>query len=273
MKISIVTASFNQGVYVGRSVASVRDQVGDFEIEHIIFDNCSTDGTVDILKDYEANPGHVDVRLFIQPDNGQTEAINTGFALATGDIVCWLNTDEWYEPGALACVVGFFEVHPELDVVFGGSRFVDSTGKTLQVKHETFFARDMLLFYGCFLPSCATFLRRKIIDDGIVLDPEYRVAMDFDWYMRIADGGYRFAPVQKILAAFTWHDSNISTVEGVRAKFEGRSVRDRHALISGPEWYREVFYAVSRIWWLWVRLFRNKFMTFFSLGRRHGPQT
>ena len=257
MKISVVTPSFNQGKFIQKCLASVRDQTGEFSVEHIILDNCSTDSTVDALAAYQANPGAVDVRIFVEKDGGQTAAINNGFSLAKGDIVCWLNTDEWYEGGALSRVAQFFDAHPDIDVVFGDCDFVDSAGKLVKRKREYFHSASMLLYYGCYMPSCATFVRRKVIDDGVFLRPEFKVTMDFDWYVHIAKAGYRVAHLPATLASFTWHETNISSTFVERRLLERRMVQDRHSGVSGPVWFRTLFYGAMRHFWIVVRVIRR----------------
>jgi glycosyltransferase involved in cell wall biosynthesis len=257
MKFSIITPSYNQGRYIDKCLASVRDQRGDFNVEHIVMDNCSTDSTLESLSSYKSNPAAVDVRLFIEKDNGQTAAINKGFGLATGDIVCWLNTDEWYAPEALARISQYFAAHPDVDVVFGDCDFVDSLGKLVKQKREFFYSKAMLLYYGCYIPSCSTFIRRKVIDDGIVLRPEFKVTMDFDWYVRMAKAGYRFAHLSATLASFTWHETNISSTFVERRFIERRMVQDQYSGVGGSAWFRTIYYSAMRHFWLVVRVFRR----------------
>jgi glycosyltransferase involved in cell wall biosynthesis len=257
MKLSIITPSYQQGAFIKKCIASVKRQKGDFAVEHIVLDNCSTDETKDVLAEYLENPGHVELRVFVEPDSGQTSAINKGFALATGDVLCWLNTDEEYQEGALQKVVSFLNANPLVDVVFGNCDFVDSCGRTVKRKREHFFSQNMLLFYGCFIPSCATFVRRRIIEAGIILDPKFKVNMDFDWYVRISKAGYKFATLPATLARFTWHDTNISTVFVERRLWERRFVQDRDGGVPGPAWFRALVYAFMRRMWQAIRVLRR----------------
>ena len=256
LKFSIITPSYNQGRYIDKSLASVRDQQG-FAVEHIILDNCSTDSTLKSIEDYQKNPGEVDVRAIIEKDQGQTSAINKGFSLATGEIVCWLNTDEWYEPDTLTRVSQFFIEYPDVDVVFGDCDFVDSAGNLVKRKREYYFSKSMLLYYGCYIPSCSTFIRRKVIDDGVLLNAEFKVTMDFDWYAHMAKAGYRFAHIPAKLASFTWHETNISSTFVERRLFERRLVQDQYSGVRGPDWFRTIFYGAMRYYWLVVRVIRR----------------
>jgi len=254
MKVSIVTASFNQGKFIEKCLASVRNQQGDFEVEHIILDNCSSDATSDALASYQDSPEDVQLRVIVEADEGQTAAINRGFNLASGDIVCWLNTDEWYEDGSLTKVTEFFATHPKVDVVFGNCNFVDSGGDLVKSKREYFYSKSMLVYYGCFMPSCVTFVRREVIDAGVLLDLEFKVAMDLDWYVRIANAGYQFAHIPYTLASFTWHDTNISSTFAERRTVEKRLIQDRHSGVGGPSWFRTWFYWIMCQFWISVRV-------------------
>lgn len=203
------------------------------------------------------NPGYVDVKLQIKSDKGQSAAINEGFSMATGDVVCWLNTDEWYEDGALQAVADYFIANPDVDVVFGDCDFVDKNGKLVKRKKEFFFSKSMLIFYGCFMPSCATFLRRKILDDGIYLDPEFKVTMDFDWYVRIANAGFIIQHTPKLLASFTWHENNISSNFVERRIFERHTVQGRYSGIQGPSWLVRLTWFSMQYFWIIVRVLRR----------------
>ncbi len=257
LKISIVTPSYQQGRYIRMCINGVKNQ-SDVTVDHIILDNCSTDETGQALEAYRADPGSVELTFIVEPDNGQTDAINRGFKMATGDVVCWLNTDEWYAEGALARVAEYFHTHPKVDVVFGDCDFVDSEGNLVKRKREYGFSQSMLIYYGCFMPSCATFIRRRVIDTGLWLDPEFRVTMDFDWYVRIAKAGYRIAHIPYTLASFTWHDNNISSAFLTRRAIERRMVQDRYSGIRGPYWWRSLCYEVMRCSWISLRILRRR---------------
>lgn len=199
----------------------------------------------------------MEVRVLIAPDEGQTDAINKGFLMATGDIVCWLNTDERYHDGALARVVAYFGKHQDVDFVFGNCDFVDADGRFIRGKREYFYSQSMLLYYGCFIPSCAAFISRRVIDDGVLLDKEFKVTMDFDWYVRLALNGYRFARLPVSLACFTWHENNISSNLVERRRYERRLVQERYSGISGPAWFRAMVFEIIRYVWIGVRVLRR----------------
>lgn len=246
---SIITASFNQGRFIQRSIDSILIQK-NITVEHIILDNCSTDETSECLQKYQAQPGGVDVKVIVEPDDGQTQAINKGFKLARGDVVCWLNTDEYYYPGVLENVSDYFLKHPEVDVVFGDCDFVGSTGQLVKRKKEFGFSRNMLLYYGCFLPSCSTFIRRRIIDDGFFLNESYRVCMDFEWYTRLAFNDYQFAHFPQVFASFSWHNTNISLIQKVKRLEERYTIQNNYSNLMGPTWLKRLLFRSAQYFWI-----------------------
>lgn len=240
-------------MFIQKSICSVRSQHGAV-IEHIILDNCSTDKTIDILNEYRSDPQGVILKIVIEPDKGQTSAINRGFSMAMGDVVCWLNTDEFYTPGALSLVADFFSKHPDIDILFGDCTFVDTDGNVVKEKKEFIFNKNMLIYYGCYIPSCATFVRRRVIDQGFLLDESFRVCMDFDWYARLADAGFKFTHLPAILAQFTWHDTNISSTFLERRIEERHQVQLKHGGGIGSDHFKITYYNLIKYYFLVRRI-------------------
>lgn len=226
MLFSVVTPSLNQGEFIADCLRSVASQNGGtLTAEHIVVDACSTDGTVGILRE---TPGII---WSSEPDRGQTDAINKGLGKARGEWLMWLNADDYLLPDALRRVADYVSQHPELDVVYGDCLFVDESGGVIREKKEGGFSFWKLLFYGCYIPSTATFFKRSIIQRGLLLDPAFKVCMDFDYFVRLALGGARFGHLPELLAAFRWHGSNISTTFAERRRQE-RLLVQRTALAS-----------------------------------------
>lgn len=203
-------------------------------------DGGSTDETVAVLR------GYPHLQWVSEPDKGQTDAINKGFRRATGDWMMWLNADDCLLPSALSTVAEFAGNHPEADVIFGDCDYVEG-GQVVQRKREFGFSFWMLLFYGCFVPSTATFLHRRIIEVGLLPDPQYRVLMDHEYYMRLAETGYRFVHVPSVLANFRWHDENVSRTNRERGRAERLQIQQlylsRHGLsFLGHRWLLNLFY-------------------------------
>jgi len=257
VKISVVTASYNQGPFISRCIESVRREAEDVAVEHIILDSCSVDQTGSILEEYERSSGTVELNIIVEKDDGQTGAINRGLALSTGDVVCWLNTDEWYSPGALKAVTEYFSSNPEIDVVFGDCDFFDVNQNLVSARRESFFSFPMLIFYGCFIPSCSTFVRRRVLEAGIFLDPNYKIIMDTNWYARIHRAGFKFGHLPRVLANFTWHDTNISANFPERKRIERRIVADEFGDIPGPRFIKALAYEGLRRFWQATRVLRR----------------
>ena len=221
MRFSIVTPNYNYGRFLKKALESVFAQAegeGAPEIEHIVIDGGSTDDSVSILKEWEAfargtaaaKASKYTFSYVSEPDNGQTDAINKGLRRATGDVVAWLNADEWYLPGRLALVAAAFTKYPKTDFLYGEPLFVDKDGKPIRIRYGHRFSKFVLFRYGCVIASCASFWRRYWCDKGLYLDSSYRLDMDYELYCHMACAGLRFRFLPTIVAAFVWHDDNIS---------------------------------------------------------------
>ena len=237
MKFSIVTPNYNYGRFLKKALESVlaqADAPGAPEVEHIVIDGGSTDDSVAILKDWAtfaaaqpaAKAGRYSFQFVSEPDQGQTDAINKGLRRATGDIVAWLNADEWYLPGKLALAAAAFAQYPSTDFLYGEPLFVDKDGKPIRVRYGHRFSKFVLYGCCCYIASCASFWRRRLLDDGHYLDPFYKVIMDGEYYCRISKAGYSFRFLPATIAAFTWHDANVSTVLAERRNEEWRRIRE-----------------------------------------------
>jgi glycosyltransferase involved in cell wall biosynthesis len=178
MKFSIITPSFRNSEWLKLCIASVADQQG-VELEHIIQDSCSDDGTQDWL------PQDKRVKAFVEKDSGMYDAVNRGYRRATGDILAYLNCDEQYLPGALTAVEKFFAVHPEVEMVLAGSIVTDGDGKYLCHRHSMVPSSYHVWFRFPVLTS-SVFLRRKVIHErGIFFDTKWRDLGDFHWMLAL----------------------------------------------------------------------------------------
>ena len=266
MKFSIVTPNYNYGRFLRKAIQSVFDQTSspDVSIEHIVIDGGSSDDSVQILKDWAAfvaaqpaaKDGRYSFSFVSEPDQGQTDAINKGLRRATGDVVAWLNADEWYLPGKLALVAAAFAKHPKTDFLYGEPLFVDKDGKPIRVRYAHRFSKFVLYGCCCYIASCASFWRRRVLDDGFYLDPSYKVIMDGEYYCRLARAGYRFRFLPATIAAFTWHDANVSNVLAERRGEEW--LRLRRSFVPLPNWLarheRHAFRAIAFLGLQWRRL-------------------
>lgn len=247
MKISIVTPNYNYGRFLKKAIESVFEQLSSessLEVEHIIIDAVSTDETLSIIKDWDSGVSHkaqsiktrYAFRWVSEKDKGQTDAINKGLRMATGDVVCWLNADEYYLPDSLDKVAQAFEQNPKTDFIYGEPLYVDSEDKPLRVKRDHPFSGFVLLWYGCYIASCCSFWRRRILDDGVYLNDSYKVIMDGEYWVRIMKLGYQFKFLPVNIAAFTWHDTNVSSVFNIKRLEE----QDKIKLLYAPMIFRSM---------------------------------
>lgn len=211
-RISVVTPSFNQGGYIESTIQSVVAQQ-DRNLEYIVVDGGSTDETVEVLRRYD----DVIHDWVSEPDRGQSDAINKGFARSTGDILCWLNSDDQLERGALAVVRSAFE-DPEVDVVVGHCRFRYERSGTERVLRGEFVSRDRLLRYwrGYRMHQPSIFWRRRVYETIGGVNAEEHLLMDVEYWARMAEAGFRFKNVDAVLAIATYH-GDAKTGDGYRA--------------------------------------------------------
>lgn len=210
-KISIVTPSFNQAAFIEEALLSVKEQNYP-DVEHIVIDGASTDGTVEILRRYAAMPGWGHLRWISELDGGQTDALNKGFRRATGDIVGWLNSDDRYRAGCFAAITDEFAERSEADVIYGDYTWMDENGHVKCIRREIEFSPFILSYHRVlYVASVSTFFRRRIFDEGNWLDARFQYAMDYDFFLRLVSKGYRFHHLRSVLADFRWHLQNKST--------------------------------------------------------------
>lgn len=213
MRFSIVTPSLNGRRYLDRTGDSILSQRGDFNLEWLVIDGGSTDGTVEFLESLAGSDPRV--RLVTETDRGQAHAINKGLALATGDIVAWLNTDDLYAPGALAAVAGAFLTHPESQWLVGRYEIIDATGQPIRPGVVRYKERRLdryryrSLLRENFVSQPAVFWRRAFGETVGPLDESLHWTMDYDLWLRM---GRRADPMilDRVLAQFRLHDQSKS---------------------------------------------------------------
>jgi glycosyltransferase involved in cell wall biosynthesis len=182
------------------------------DVEHIVVDGASTDGTVEVLRDYAARPGWEHLRWVSEPDRGQTDALNKGFRKATGSIVGWLNSDDRYQPGSFELIAQEFVKHGNADIIYGDYTWMDEQGRVKCIRREIEFSEFVLAYHRVlYVASVSTFFRRRIFDEGNWLDTRFQYSMDYEFFLRLVSKGYRFHHVRSILADFRWHSQNKST--------------------------------------------------------------
>lgn len=191
---SVITPSWNQGKYIGECIESVVGQAGA-DFEHLIFDNCSTDSTAEVVSRY---PHVTCVR---ESDRGQSEAVNKGLLAAKGEIICWLNSDDAYPPGLFHRLRTLF-TDPAVDVVFGDVLQKNYDGSKDAVTHARFEKREDLVRWwnqDVKLHQPAIFFRRSVREKTGLLDESLHYAMDYEYWWRMS-AMHQFLYVPEILA-------------------------------------------------------------------------
>jgi glycosyltransferase involved in cell wall biosynthesis len=178
--ITVVTPSYNQGMFIGDTIESVLGQ--DYPaVEYLVVDGASTDSTLDVLRRFEGR-----VQWVSERDRGQTDAINKGWRGARGEVIAWLNADDVYLPGALAQVAGFFREHAHIDAVYGDCDYVNPAGRVLEPYPTRPYDYVALVRSARnFIPQPATFLRRRVLDTVGYPDENLHYVMDFDYWLRV----------------------------------------------------------------------------------------
>ncbi len=192
--VSIVTPSFNQARFLGRTIDSVLSQ--DYpHVEYIVIDGGSTDGSVDVLRGYGDRVAWVS-----EPDRGQSDAINKGFARCRGEVRAYLNSDDVLRPGAVRTAVEHFRRHPQWDLVYGNADLIDADDGGLGPYPTAAYDFEHLL-QNCFICQPAAFWRARIAEAVGPFDARLHYAMDLDYWLRIDRAGGQIAHVPEVLAA------------------------------------------------------------------------
>ena len=216
--ISIITPSYGQLDWLRLAVASVADQKG-VDLEHIIQDG-GTPEAEDVLRSQFGGliGDGKRLKLFVEKDAGMYDAVNRGLAKAQGEVCAYLNCDEQYLAGTLSQVSSFFAARPEIDIAFGDVLVTDRTGNAVSYRRAIRPSADHVRLSHLNTFSCATFFRRRVLEDGHWFDPKWRSIGDAIWVYGMLKAGVRVAVYPRLLSVFTLTGSNVSTADPVSEK-------------------------------------------------------
>lgn len=204
--VSIVTPSYEQGRYLERTIYSVLNQNYP-RLEYVVQDGGSSDETGEVLERYDGELSH----WASEPDDGQADAINRGFAHTGGEIMAYLNSDDLLLPGSIAYVANYFATHPDVDAVYGHRILIDEhdrhIGSWVLPPHD-----GETLTVADYIPQETLFWRRDLWDRaGGRIDPSMRFALDWDLLLRFRDVGAKMVRLPRFLGAFRVHDEQKTT--------------------------------------------------------------
>ncbi|MEL7645231.1 MAG: glycosyltransferase family 2 protein [Anaerolineaceae bacterium] len=224
--VSIITPSYNQARYLEQTMRSVLEQ--DYpRIEYWVIDGGSSDGSVDLIQRYAPRLAG----WLSEKDSGQADAVNKGFARATGEYIAWLNSDDLYYPGALAEAVRALEANPAAPFVFSDVESIDGTGKAFnRMRYGEWALADLMRFQIIGQPG--VFMRRSALLEAGFLDTSYHYILDHHLWLRLAAlGSARYVPGALWAAART-HPGAKNTAQA--AGFAPEALRLADWLLADP---------------------------------------
>jgi glycosyltransferase involved in cell wall biosynthesis len=240
--VSIVTPSFNQAAYIQEAMRSVLEQ--DYAaFEYIVIDGGSSDGSAELVKQQAGRLAY----WVSEPDKGQADAINKGFARAKGKYFAWLNADDRLLPGAVSAAVAYLEANPDVGLVYGDTDFIDAQGSVIGrfAARQTDYRR-MLQGY-VHIPQQATVWRAALWQP---LDAGLQFAMDYDLWVRVAKTS-RVQYVPQLWAQFRLHADSKTMQNDMRAwedmlKVHAREGGGYFSVMRFKYWLRKLLFPLLR---------------------------
>ena len=204
--LSIITVVYNGEKYLEETIQSVISQSYK-NIEYIIIDGGSTDGTIDIIRKYEKHISY----WVSEADNGQSDALNKGFEKANGVVMAWLNADDYFLPDAFEKFIRFYRKNPDHDFYYSNYLWVDENKKILKTilpyKRYSYLFNT---FYGCYIPTSGSFIKPNFFHKVGNLDVNFKYKMDTDIFERSRKKNVSFIKIKEIFSAFRYHSNNVS---------------------------------------------------------------
>lgn len=230
MKISIVTLSFNQGRYLEAALSSVIAQRDQVDLEYIVVDPGSTDGSREIIARHSAGIDH----RVLAPDRGPADGLNKGFAISSGDVLGYLNADDLLLPGSLREVLDAFATRRDAGVVFGHGLLIDANGRTLRRCWSDRYSPRMAARGLAFVMQPSTFFRRRAFERSGGFNAENRIAWDAELLLELALSGATFERVDRLWSAFRLHGDGI-TGSGAHLDAHARYLREAFRRVHGRD--------------------------------------
>lgn len=232
-RVSVVVPSYNQAAYLPETLDSLLEQAGP-PAEIIVIDGVSDDGSQDVLERYRPRIEAAGGRVIIEPDDGQSHAINKGLRLATGDVVGWLCSDDTWQPGTLQTVATRFAADAELDWLAGTVIMTDATGEAIEtIKPQGDFTLPGVLVRradtGFELPQPGVFWRRSLHDELGYLREDMQHCFDFEWWLRLIASGRQPVLLDTLLATYRLHEQSKTCASSTKFLREHLRVEPEYA--------------------------------------------
>lgn len=243
-KVSVITPSYNQGQFIEETILSVLNQTYP-NIEYIIIDGDSNDNSVEIIKKYSE-----DLTYWVsEKDSGQTDAINKGFTIASGEIVCWINSDDILMPGALQEVVNYFTTFPECKILNGYTLRID---KNSNVMYNHFVPKPMRWFakHGVYyINQPSMFFKKELINKLGFINEKYHARMDQEFVMRVLKNKIQFGKINKILAAIRIHDDTKTAQNGAIWEVDLVRLQEEYGSVFKirPDFFGTIIYGLYKL--------------------------
>jgi glycosyltransferase involved in cell wall biosynthesis len=240
--VSVVTPSYNQANFLEESILSVLSQ--DYEpIEYIVIDGGSKDHSVEIIRKYRGKLAY----WISESDSGQSDAINKGWSRCTGDIICYLNSDDYFLPGAIRIIVKAFEENPRAGLICGRANAVSEDGRFLLTCYPRPVGQEMLE-YLTGLPQPSVFLRRCVLERVGLLDPTSHLLFDQEFFLRVL-GNFEAVSLLQPLSCMRRHGAAKSVAQGAHqgAHFAAEAIQIAERIASQPDMYPRFHIEPARV--------------------------
>ena len=242
LRVSVIVPNFNGAAFLSRTLASIEAQVYP-DIEVIVIDGGSSDGSLDIIADWA---DRVNLRWVSEPDSGQAEAINKGFRMATGEVMGWINSDDLLAPRAVQWAAERFAAKPDLGFVWGFCLVIDTDEQPVTIQNP-YVRSDLadLRRHRNYVSQPGSFYRRTVVQEFGPLNENLHYLFDYDFFLRVA-GRVEAAFIPEVMAWFRIHSTSKSGSQvGAFLKEEPQVYRANGGRWLSPFWFD---YLRNRFW-------------------------
>ena len=207
-KITVITPSYNQGQFLEETILSVLNQ-GYPNLEYFVFDGGSNDASVEVIRKYEDK---IDYWESVK-DKGQSDAINKGFRKATGDIICWLNSDDLFMPNVLLQIGQLF-LNKDIEFVFGKSYYLFEESKRMMKNNTTDLSNDFKITDCDFIVQPSTFWRKELLDKVGLLDENLHYSFDWYFFIKMIEASKQITKSDEFYSIYRIHGDHKSSSAG-----------------------------------------------------------